>query len=390
MLVPIDDRRCIGARNNRDGNGVKPDAAGLFTGNKCSGIVWYMIDIVYDSESVDWRDYCVRHPSAQFTHLREWTKALAAVYDLPAYFLVARKTGVTEPLIALLPLLHFAPPDGPARLISLPYTDGAGVLADSTGSGNLILAAALDLAEKLDVPHLELRQYDRAMFDPKVAGHAWVHRAHSFKVGLQRPLPASTDALWEGLSSKVRNQVRKAWRCGCVGRLGGAELLDDFYAVFSENMRDLGSPTHPYELFRRLIAEYGPEARCLVIYHQDIPVAASIVFLLAETLCNPWAASLRRYRPFCANMLLYWLMLCCGIKRGCTRFDFGRSSYGTATCRFKLQWEARTTPLTWHVFSRPSHHWHPSAETLVDEAWKKLDLADSRLQGPAVRRWISL
>jgi len=89
-------------------------------------------------------------------------------------------------------------------------------------------------------------------------------------------------------------------------------------------------------------------------------------------------------------MLLYWLMLCQGVQRGCRRFDFGRSSHGTATYRFKLQWGAAMTPLTWHVFSRPTHHWHPADETLVDEDWKIMDLAASRLQGPSIRRWISL
>ncbi|MBB5347037.1 GNAT family N-acetyltransferase [Desulfoprunum benzoelyticum] len=349
-----------------------------------------MIEIVENPCPEGWRDYCARHPSAQFAHLWEWATALAAVYDLPAFFLLARQTGMPASRAGLLPLVHFAPPDGPARLISLPYTDGAGILADDQAAGNQLLAAALDLAEKLDAPHLELRQYGQASFDPKIAEPTWLYHAHAFKVGLQRPLPAATAALWDGLAAKVRNQVRKAWRCGCVGRVGGMELLDDFYAVFSENMRDLGSPTHPENLFRRVLAEHRLGARCLVIYNQDLPVAAALVFTLGDTLGNPWAASLRRYRPLCPNMLLYWLMLCQGVRSGCRRFDFGRSSQGTATCRFKLQWGAMMTPLTWHVFSRPAHCWHPADETLVDEAWKSMDLAASRLQGPAIRRWISL
>mgnify|MGYP001174133276 CR=1 FL=1 len=316
--------------------------------------------------------------------------ALAAVYDLPAFFLIARQAGMSGRDRGLLPLVLFAPPDGPARLISLPYTDGAGILADNQAAGNRLLSAALRLAERLNAPHLELRQYGQALFDPEIAEPTWSHHAHAFKVGLQRLMPASTAALWDGLPAKVRNQVRKAWRCGCVGRVGGLELLDDFYSVFSENMRDLGSPTHPPDLFRRLIEEHTLGARCLVVYNQDLPVVAAMVFTLGDTLGNPWAASLRRFRPLCANMLLYWLMLCQGVRRGCRRFDFGRSSHGTATYSFKLQWGATMTPLTWHVFSRPVHHWHPTDEKLVDENWKSMDLAASRLQGPAIRRWISL
>ena len=103
-----------------------------------------MIEIVYNPELSGLRDYCARHPSAQFAHLWEWTTALAAVYDLPAFFLLARQTGMPASPAGLLPLVHFAPPDGPARLISLPYTDGAGILADNQAAGNQLLAAALD------------------------------------------------------------------------------------------------------------------------------------------------------------------------------------------------------------------------------------------------------
>lgn len=349
-----------------------------------------MIEIVHDNDFSGWRDYCLRHPFRQYSHLPQWANALAEVYALPAFFLIARQAGTPEHACGVLPLLHFAPPDAPPRLISLPYTDGAGILADNPAAGNELLAAALELAGKLAVSHLELRQYGEAMFTPGLFAPDWVHQAHAFKVGLQRPLPDATATLWDGLPAKVRNQVRKAWRCGCVGRVGGAELLDDFYAVFSENMRDLGSPTHPPAVFDRLLAGNGGEARCLVIHSKDTPVAASLVFASGDTLCNPWAASLRRYRPVCANMLLYWLMLCHGVRRGCTRFDFGRSTYGTPTCRFKAQWGAKMVSLTWHVLSRPSQQWHPAQETLVVESWKHLDLAASRLQGPAIRRWISL
>ncbi|HSW38168.1 MAG TPA: GNAT family N-acetyltransferase, partial [Acidobacteriota bacterium] len=221
-------------------------------------------------------------------------------------------------------------------------------------------------------------------------GGRWHHAAHRFKTGLGCGLPDSPDQLWTQLPAKVRNQVRKADVCGCMAVIGGSELTDDFYEVFSENMRDLGSPVHARELFQTLADENILDAVVPVVYCAGRPVAAAMAFAHDGALCNPWSSSLRGFRAMCPNMLLYWTMLEYAVERGCRRFDFGRSSPDAPAFRFKRQWSAEKEPLTWHVFSRMQNIWDPLSETLVDERWKTLDLATSRREGPARRRWISL
>ena len=144
---------------------------------------------------------------------------------------------------------------------------------------------------------------------------SWTHTAHTFKTGLRRPLPESPHQLWSLLPAKVRNQIRKARKCGCTAVVGGVERVEDFYAVFSENMRDLGSPVHSPALFEMLLTESSTGARVVMIYLAEKPVAAAMVFTHNATLCNPWASSLRRYRPSCPNMLLYWAMLELAVSR---------------------------------------------------------------------------
>ena len=346
-----------------------------------------MIEIIQDHNLAEWLNYCTGKDSALFSHLQLWSRTLASTYDLPAFFLLAR-SGSTKTLTGILPLLLFAPPGGQRRLISLPYTDSAGIVADSEEIQHQLLETALDLTGTLGAAHLELRQHDRLVMIE--SSSPWVYTEHTFKVSLQLELPETTTDLWESLPGKVRNQVRKARRAGCVNHIGGSELLADFFAVFSENMRDLGSPVHEFELFQKSLTLDAPRARCVLITCQDIPAAGAIVFEHGKTLFNPWASSLRCFRPDCPNMLLYWTMLSHAVDCNCRWFDFGRSSPGASTSRFKMQWGAKMRPLYWHVFSKQPHNWHPTHETLVNENWKKLPLALSRQQGPALRRWISL
>lgn len=349
-----------------------------------------MIEIVHMPEPHAWDAYVAEHDGALFSHGYAWAETLAAVYGLPMYLLAARCRGHRSRIAGVAPFLLFSPPGAAGRLISLPYTDAAGILADDAAVRTGLLAAALDQAAKLGAVHLELRQAGESSLPDWHASDRWQHAAHSFKTGLRRRLPGSSAALWALLSSKVRNQVRKARRCGCTARIGGVELVDPFYAVFSENMRDLGSPVHAFELFEELAVRLSQGMYTIVVYCGAVPAAVAMVFEHNGTLYNPWASSLRRLRPFCPNMLLYWTMLAHGVDRGCRWFDFGRSSPDASTCRFKLQWGAKMEPLTWHIFSRKPHRWHPKSESLEDHAWKKRDLAASRRQGPGLRRWISL
>lgn len=350
-----------------------------------------IIDILPDPEKKQWNQYATENVAGKYSHLFDWGENLASTYSLPIFRLAAINRQ-TSKMTGILPLILFAPPGKSKRLISLPYTDAAGILVDDQESGNRLVLAAMELANNLGADHVELRQGGAVQsFVPQhqTIG-AWSYTPHNFKTGLLRPLPTSVDSLWSNLSSKVRNQIRKARRCGCDIKVGGTNLLEDFFAVFSENMRDLGSPVHTQELFRNLIGSKSLRTAIIVIYLQAKPAAAAVVLLHNQTTFNPWASSLRSYRPFCPNMLLYWYMLEYAVQNRCRWFDFGRSSPEATTCRFKIQWGAGMESLVWHVFSREPQSWDPRSESLECENWKKTELECSRRDGPAIRRWISL
>ncbi|MGB3210015.1 MAG: GNAT family N-acetyltransferase [Desulforhopalus sp.] len=350
-----------------------------------------MIDILANTAKKTWNQYAAKNIAAKYSHLFDWGDSLAKVYSLPILRLAAINTQ-TNRISGILPLVLFDPPGKEKRLISLPYTDAAGIVADDWESGRRLLYTALEFADKLEANHLELRQ--DATLQPFIQQEktidTWSYTPHNFKTELLRPLPKSVDTLWSELSAKVRNQVRKARRCECIVKVGGVELLTDFYAVFSENMRDLGSPVHGLELFRSIVRSEAPRSAIIIIYLHGKPAAAAVVLLHNGVLCNPWASSLRIYRPSCPNMLLYWSMLEYAVDHGCNWFDFGRSSPDAPTCRFKLKWGAGMEPLVWYVFSRKPHDWDPRSESLEYDNWKSFDLRRSRRDGPAIRRWISL
>src|SRR5262249_27114874 len=116
-------------------------------------------------------------------------------------------------------------------LVSLPYLNYGGALADDDRVAGLLIDRAVRLAEALRVRYLELR-HEFKFPHPALSGR------QCDKVNMRMALPATADDLWGRLASSVRNQVRKGRKNGLTVHWGGRELLPEFYDVFSRNMRD--------------------------------------------------------------------------------------------------------------------------------------------------------
>ena len=97
------------------------------------------------------------------------------------------------------------------------------------------------------------------------------------KVHMRLELPATAGKLWDQLSGKVRNQVRKAQKGGFTIHWGCSDLLDDFYSVFSQNMRDLGTPAFGRRLFAAVLEQFPDRSELCVVRDGGRPVAASLL-----------------------------------------------------------------------------------------------------------------
>ena len=92
-------------------------------------------------------------------------------------------------------------------------------------------------------------------------------------------------------------------------------------------------------------------------------------------------------------MLLYWEAIQFGIQQGMKTFDFGRSTPGEGTYRFKTQWGAKPHPLVWEYWTKdgaPLPNISPSNVkfSLAIKLWKKLPLSVANLVGPPIVRSI--
>lgn len=327
-----------------------------------------------------WDAFVDEHPDSTGYHLWAWKGVVERVFGHRTIYLAAERDGA---ICGILPLVRFRSPLFGRFLVSLPFVNYGGVVAIDDGAAHALVARAASIARRERARHVELRHRSRRF-------EALAPKEH--KVTMLLPLPESAEVLWAGLDRKVRNQVRKAEKSGLTVELGGLERVNDFYAVYAHNMRDLGTPVYSRRFFADVLGTFADRTRLVIVSHEGRPVAAGLTWQWRDTVEVPWASSLRAYNNMSPNNLLYWTILQQAIAAGAQVLDFGRSTPNEGTFHFKKQWGAEPLPLCWEYDLiegvLPDQSPKNPKFRLAIEAWKRLPLPVANMLGPAIVRSI--
>jgi FemAB-related protein (PEP-CTERM system-associated) len=263
--------------------------------------------------------------------------------------------------------------------------DTAGLAAATPEASAMLQSRAVVLARAQRVDYLELRQSDRLKGEFRVDTH---------KVSLTRPLELTVEELWDSLPSERRNRVRKARKAGLTALSGGNDLLPRFYRVWSNNMRDLGSPVHSRRFFETVLEVFRDSVHVLLIRYSDQDIGAAIVIEFKGTLAVPWVSSLRAHFALHPNDLLYWEAMKLAQERGHRRFDFGRSTERSGNYDYKVRWGAQSTPIYWHYQALGRKQPVLASEDrdrygLALQVWRRMPLAFTNWLGPKLRKQIT-
>jgi serine/alanine adding enzyme len=336
------------------------------------------LDVTAQCPPAEWDAYVDRHEAATQYHRLAFRTVFERAFSHKCHYLAARRA---ERVVGILPLVEFHSRLFGRFAVSLPFVNYGGVVADTDQAAAHLVEHAVGLARSSGWRHVELRHRDRRC-------PAWPARTH--KVIMERRLEGTHEALWSSVDRKVRNLVRKAEKNGCTAVHGGPELLEDFYRVFSRNMRDLGTPVYTPRFFSEVMAATPGRSHVFVVRQSGIPVAASLVLLWRDRAEVPWASSLRSHAQSSPNMLLYWAMLDWAVERGVTVFDFGRSTPGEGTYHFKTQWGASAHPSVWEYAGLSGDipnqgPTNPKFQAAI-AMWKHLPLWVANTVGPTIVR----
>jgi FemAB-related protein (PEP-CTERM system-associated) len=319
---------------------------------------------------------------SRLAHAPEWVSVIRTAYGHDPLYLRAEDP---EGRRGALPAFIVRRPLGGTVVSSMPFLDGGGPCSSSRTVADALVVRLIDEARRLGADRVELRCAERLGIAQRPMEH---------KVNLTLSLPPEAGRLWRQLDGSVRNQIRKAERSGLSIEIGGGEKLDDFYAIFAMRMRELGSPVHARRFFGAIVDAFADRARLTVVRKGTTPVGGLVALAFKDVFTVPWASCLSEYRALCPNMLLYWETIRSACAQGFHRFDFGRSTRGSGTYRFKRQWGAEEEALFWYTIpmsgGRLRHHQSAGrSAAFLTESWRRLPLGVTRRLGPHIRKYLT-
>ncbi|MGH7447644.1 MAG: FemAB family XrtA/PEP-CTERM system-associated protein [Longimicrobiales bacterium] len=323
-----------------------------------------------DGDEEQWDSFVRDAADSTFCHLSGWRHIAEDVLGREYIPLVA--VTLDGEWQGVLPLVRIRAPLIRHSLISMPYVNYGGPLGTPAAQRALLDAAVVE-AGRSRVSVLQIRSRT-PLAGPVAAGDS--------KVMVLLDLPETADTLWAGFTSKLRSQIRRPRKEGMTFRTGRQEI-GAFYDVFSRNMRDLGTPVYSRRFFEAVAATF-PEVVFGAVYHRGRPIAAAAGFVWEDEFEITWASCVRDYNRLAPNMLLYWSFMEEMIRRGVRVFNFGRSTPGASTHRFKTQWGGRDVPLNWVEWTTRSRSTaSPSRLVRVaSTAWQRLPLPLANRLGP--------
>lgn len=320
------------------------------------------------------------HPGATPFHLPQWLRTVERGAGQRGHILTAERDGA---LVGLLPLVEVRSRLFGDALVSAGFATAGGALADDDGTAQALAGAAWDRAGALGCPTAELRG--------GAVPEGWQAKAGVY-AGFARDLPADPGELLGLIPRRQRAEVRRAQGFGLEASAGvDRRHRDAHYRVYSESVRNLGTPVFPRALFEAALDEYGDEADIVIVWKDGRPLASLLSFYF-HGACQPfWGGGTKEGRRWRANDLVYYELMRRAIARGCTRADFGRSKLGTGPYARKRIWGFEETPLVYAVRTadgeapREVNPLNPKYRLRI-AAWRRLPLWLANRIGPVIAR----
>jgi len=337
------------------------------------------IRVISEHDLEQWDQYVIAHEQSTFCHRAGWFRVIKSSFGHTPYYLVAEQG---QTICGVLPLFEVKSWIFGHSLVSVPFCVYGGALADSPELVRSLEDYAADLAKKLNVDHLEIRNIQQTRED-------WpVKSIHSTFI---RPLFANDEDNLAAVKYKQRAVVRKCLKNDLT--LEFPDQVDEFFYAYSTSVRNLGTPVFSKVYFKALRKEFGKDCELVSIKKDGELHCALMSFYHKDTVLPYYGGGLPESRQSKAMDFMYFDQMCRAGSQGYTKYDFGRSKNGTGPYNYKRHWGFEDTPLHYQYFLVKAadvpdlNPLNPKYQLMV-KTWQKLPLWLSQMVGPLVSKFL--
>ena len=323
--------------------------------------------------------FVAEHAGTPF-HRPLWLNAIERGAGQRALGLTLERNGS---LVGWLPLTEVHSPLFGRALVSSGFAVDGGVLVEQAADALVLCHAAQEMALRRCAASVELRG--------GAAPPEWRSTDQSH-CGFISDLAADDEAQLLAIPRKSRAEVRKGLANDLSVTVGNSTSdRAAHYAVYAESVRNLGTPVFPRGLFDAVLDAFGDDADILTISHGGVPVSSVLSLYHNGAVMPYWGGGIHAARGLRSNERMYYELMLHARRRGCTRFDFGRSKTNSGPYSYKKNWGFEPQPLTYHTWSVPgvaARNIDPTDEGYSAKIalWKRLPLPVANAIGPFIAR----
>ncbi|MCL6414680.1 FemAB family PEP-CTERM system-associated protein [Aestuariirhabdus sp. Z084] len=325
----------------------------------------------------EWNSYVQENENSTVFHRYEWGEAVVATYGNEYIYIVAREDG---DVVGILPLGRSKSLLFGDYLCSVPFGVYGGIVANNQAIADKIDDYACQLANSLKVDYLEVRNQNPSGYE---------RPDRDIYVTFKKPILDTPDENLKAIPRKQRAVVRKGIKKELSFSI--SKDVDTFYRLYSESVRNLGTPVFSKELFRNLLRFFPQDSFIMSVYDQEKPVCAVLTLLFKDQVLPYYGGGGYSARSVHGNDFMYWKLMEWACTEGYKVFDFGRSKVDTGAYSFKKNWGFEPAPLSYeyHLVGDTSipdkSPLNPRIKPLI-EVWKRMPLSFTNLIGPYVSR----
>ncbi|SFX40387.1 FemAB-related protein, PEP-CTERM system-associated [Janthinobacterium lividum] len=332
-------------------------------------------------EHARWDAFVDTCPEATFFHRAGWQTIMEQGFKHDSHFLYAEQDGR---IAGVLPLAHLRSRLFGSALVSLPFCVYGGVAGGSSSVRQALDSAALALARRLGVGHLEYRWRE---VPEETLDASWLRKP--LYATFRRPLLPDAEQNLLAIPRKQRAVVRKAMAAGLHSAIDYD--LSRFYPIYAASVHRLGTPVFARRHFALLRTVFGDACDILTVYHGQQAQASVLLFYFRDEVLPYYGGGSVLARSTGANDFMYWEAMRRACARGYRLFDFGRSKLGTGAYDFKKNWGFAPQPLPYAyklVRGKALPDVNPlnPKYALFIRAWRRLPLPLANLLGPHIVR----
>lgn len=271
-----------------------------------------------------WDGYVQNHPDSTIFHLTAWKEVIEESFGHKSFYLVAD----TGTIAGILPLFEIKSFLFGHYLVSNPFAELGGVIADTLEIQDALIKKAIKIAEERNCEYLELR--NRTQYPGLVT--------KSLYFNFRRKISSDHGENLKAIPRKSRAMVRKAIKAKLVSEMGD-HLFPEFYSILAASFHRLGTPIFSRQYLANLLAKKELKTLLLIVRNPEGKTGAGVMsFFFKDQVVPYYAGSDFTLRSLGPNDFIYWELMKYGAEQGYRIFDYGRSKLGTGSFSFKKNW----------------------------------------------------